>query len=151
MDKMSDERWGRDLRLLENLERASNRMGGGDLRFVRRPPRNLDDLATLRGAENLQQALLLRFVTPKGELAPLGHPDYGCDLYRLVGEPNTPTNRNRAKLYVLEALAQEPRIEQVLTVAVTEHPGDRTRIDVKVVARATGADTPINLVFPFFL
>ena len=79
------------------------------------------------------------------------HPDYGCDLYRLIGEPNTSTNRNRAKLYVLEALAQEPRIEQVLTVTVTKHPSDRNRIDIKVMARAVGADTPINLVFPFFL
>jgi phage baseplate assembly protein W len=148
---MNNERWGRDLRLLDNLEHADNRMGGADLQFVRQPLRNLNDLATLCGAENLQQALLLRFVMPKGELASLGHPNYGCDLYRLIGEPNTPTNRNRAKLYVLEALNQEPRVERVLAVTVNESPRDRSRIDIRVTVQAIGDDTPINLVFPFFL
>jgi phage baseplate assembly protein W len=53
-------------------------------------------LETLQRVDNLKQALLLRFLTPTGELALLGHPDYGSRLSELIGELNNETNRNRA-------------------------------------------------------
>ena len=143
-------RFGADLRLLADLERQSERERGADL-VTRRDPQGLVDLETLAGVGNLEQALLLRFMTHVGELADLGHPSYGSRLPELIGELNTETNRNRAKMFVLQALSEEPRVEEVVSVTVSTSPRDRTRVDVAVSARVLGSDTALNLVFPFFL
>lgn len=144
-------RFGQDLRLLQDLLRQNDRSPGSDLSVTKRPETGQKDLETLQDRENLQQALLLRFLTRTGELAVLGHPDYGSRLYTLIGELNNETNRNRAKLFVLESLGAEPRVKQVLSVDVTQNPKDRTRIDIAVSLKAIDSDTLLNLVFPFFL
>lgn len=144
-------RFGADLRLLENLERQNDRNRGSDLAIVRRPERGAVDLETLTDDDNLKQALLLRFLTPAGELALLGHSDYGSRLFELIGQLNSETNRNRAKLFVLEALQAEPRVKQVLSVVVTQNRADRTRMDIAVQLKAIDSGTVSNLVFPFFL
>lgn len=146
-----NERWGTDLRLLRNLEKQSERDRGRDLSVIDQPTTGKSDLETLTELDNLRQALLLRFLTPVGELEPLGHPEYGSRLFDLVGEPNTPTNRNRAKLYALQALAQEPRIAEVLSVEVTVAPLDRGQIIIDAQLRPIDSDTAFNLVFPFFI
>lgn len=158
----SHERFGTDLRLLADLEEQEARERGRDLmtletRRVKRPGRaeteELTDLARLEEVENLQQALLLRFLTEKGELAHLGHSDYGSRLGELIGELNTETSRNRAKLYVLEALAAEPRVAEVLSVVVKARSrrNKHDSIDIDMKLRAVDSDTVLNLVFPFFL
>lgn len=146
-----NERWGTDLRLLRNLEFQNDGDRGRDLSVKKRPATGRMDLETLTELDNLRQALLLRFLTPVGELAQLGHPTYGSRLFELVGEPNTPTNRNRAKLYVLQALAEEPRVEQVLSVNISVPRADRGQINIDIHLRPIQSDTAINLVFPFFL
>src|SRR5262245_45839682 len=144
-------RFGADLRLLQDLRRQNDRNRGSDLSTVKRPETGQVDLATLEGADNLSQALLLRFLTPVGELAILGHPDYGSRLFELIGERNTETNRNRAKLFVLQALAAEPRVKEVRSVRVTQNRARREEVDIEVSLIAIDSDTPLNLVFPFFL
>ena len=69
------------------------------------------DLHTFSGRENLAQALILRLLTPKGSLAGLGHAEYGSLLYRLIGERKNNATRNLCRAYVLEAVAQEARVE----------------------------------------
>jgi phage baseplate assembly protein W len=69
------------------------------------------DADTVSGRENLAQALLLRLLTPQGSLAALGHAAYGSRLHELVGERKTPALRNLCRAFVLEAVAQEPRVE----------------------------------------
>jgi phage baseplate assembly protein W len=149
-------RFGQDLRLLRDLLRQNDRNPGNDLSVVTLPGTQLDgrqlkDLEMLKDAQNLQQALLLRFLTRAGELSLLGHPDYGSRLHTLIGELNNDTNRNRAKLFVLEALGAEPRVKQVNSVDVTPDPGVRTRININVSLTAIDSDTPLNFVFPFSL
>ncbi|MES1243763.1 MAG: GPW/gp25 family protein [Acidobacteriota bacterium] len=144
-------RFGSDLRLLENLGYQEQRDRGADLMTRVRPESGRTDLDRLAGVENLKQALLLRFLTPVGELAALGHRDYGSRLHTLIGERNDETNRNRAKLYVLEALAAEPRVQEVLDVQVLTRRSEPTRLDIHVTAKVVDHDTPLNLVFPFFL
>lgn len=154
------DRFGQDLRLLARLEVQETRDRDRDLltvttRRVKRPglaePKTLVDLDRLEGVENLQQALLLRFLTEKGELAPLGHRDYGSRLGELIGELNTETTRNRAKLYALETLEAEPRVAEVLSVEVTTRRSEPTRIDIRMRLRTLDSDTILNLVFPFYL
>ena len=146
-----NERWGTDLRLLRNLEQQNDRDRGRDLSTRLRPETDKIDLELLSAADNLKQALLLRFLTSVGELAPLGHPGYGSRLSELIGELNTETNRNRAKLYVLQALAAEPRVKEVRSVQVTTNRANPARIDIAIELTPVDSDTSINLVFPFFL
>ena len=87
-----------------------------------------------------------------GELAQLGHPDYGSRLFTLIGELNNENNRNRAKLYVLEALAAEPRVAQPpLLVRVTQNAKNPTEMDIELQLKPINSDSVLNLVFPFFL
>jgi phage baseplate assembly protein W len=144
-------RFGTDLQLLLNLAAQDDRHRGSDLQMRDRPETRLKDLQLLSGVGNLQQALLLRFLTPLGELAQLGHSDYGSRLYELIGELNNDTNRNKAKLFVLLALAGEPRVQQVLDVTVTQNKANRDQMDISVTLKAIDSDTPLNMVFPFFL
>lgn len=143
-------RFGTDLRLLGSLTAQNSRAQGSDLITLQRPETGQTDLARLSEVENLQQALLLRFLTPVGELAELGHPDYGCRLQELIGEPNTESNRNRAKLYTLLALQAEPRVKKVLAVDLTTRRQNPSQVDIAVSLLAIDSDTPLNLVFPFF-
>lgn len=143
--------FGADLRLLKDLERQNSRERGSDLLLRRRLRTGKMDLDSVSEINNIKQALLLRFLTPVGELAQLGHPDYGCRLIELIGELNTERTRNRAKMFVLQALAAEPRIKQVLRVQITPNAADRGRIDIEVDAVTVDSSTPLNLVFPFFL
>jgi phage gp46-like protein len=147
----NEELWGTDLRLLRNLERQNDRERGADLSTARRAETGQIDLERLQGLDNLKQALLLRFLTPLGELAILGHSTYGSRLYELIGELNTESNRNRAKLFVLQALGQEPRVEKILRVAVTSQRGKPTQINIDIDLHPVGSATTLNLVFPFFL
>jgi phage baseplate assembly protein W len=142
---------GRDLRL-------DYALGGGffedaDLASIRIVDRaGARDLDVAAGLETLTQALANRLKTRIGELAPLGHPDYGSRHHELIGQPNLQRTRDLIKLYVLQALRQEPRIEKVIFAAVTaEHdpPRDTVRIDLSL--QVIGAPAPLNLVVPFTL
>jgi hypothetical protein len=77
------------------------------------------DLRLASGRANLAQAILNRLFTRQGELTGLGHPDYGSRLYQLIGEPNIRRTHALADLYIRECLAQEERIEEVITIAMT--------------------------------
>jgi phage baseplate assembly protein W len=144
----TEDRWGVDLRLLGTLDRQNSRDRANDLFVTQTDP---VDLAILNGADNLRQALLLRFLTPLGELTALGHPDYGSRLYELIGELNSEANRSRAKVFVLQALAAEPRVKTVRSVQVVQSKIDRTQVDIHIVLTAIDSDTDLNFVFPFFL
>jgi phage baseplate assembly protein W len=140
---------GTDLRMLANLEAQQGRKRGADLLVEDDDPK---DLVTVEGNDNLAQALLLRFLTPLGELTLLGHPDYGSRLYDLIGELNDETNRRRARMYVLQMIAAEPRIAAVRELTVEQAPApDRTTVLIRMALDVIDSDTPLNLVFPFSL
>lgn len=71
----------------------------------------LTDISSFCGRENLAQALTLRLLTPRGSLVSLGHATYGSRLHELVGRLKNDSNRNLCRLFVLQTVAQEPRVE----------------------------------------
>jgi len=110
------------------------------------------DLRLSDGIDNLTQALANRLKTRQGELAALGHPDYGSRHHELIGQPNVDRTRNLIKLYVLQALRDEPRIERVLSVDVrAEHEPPRDVVRIAMSLRVKGEPDPLNLVLPFSL
>ncbi|HEX8001078.1 MAG TPA: hypothetical protein VF519_00115 [Mycobacteriales bacterium] len=75
------------------------------------PVTEVTDLGTWSERQNLAQALILRLLTPVGSLAALGHAAYGSRLHELIGQPRDDARRNLCRAYVLEAVAQEPRVD----------------------------------------
>jgi phage baseplate assembly protein W len=143
---------GRDLRL--DYRQSGGFFEDADLATEpsQRSARRERDLATLQGIANLQQAIANRLKTRKGELAALGHPNYGSRHHELIGQPNVERTRDLIKIFVLQALRDEPRIERVLAATVrAEHapPRDTVRIELKL--RVIGEQAPLNLVVPFSL
>ncbi len=119
-----------------------------------RPVYTLDadgrDLAIVRGRENLGQAILIRLLTPRGELTPLAHPEYGCRLHTLIGRPNTATTRNLMKVHILEALQAEPRVAEVVSVVVEEAQERSTMVAVELRVVPVG-ETSVVVIGPFTL
>lgn len=110
------------------------------------------DLETVSGRANLAQAIINRLFTRKGELARLGHPNYGSRLHQLVGELNANRARGRAEIYIRECLAQEPRIAEIVEIAFAA-PGrgeDRSTLLVQIVVRPVAGE-PLTLVAPIQL
>jgi len=83
----------------------------GTVRPVGKPAEVRCDLDVLSGRKNLAQALILRLLTPKGSLVDLGHREYGSRLHELIGKRKTEALRNLCRAYVLQVVAQEPRVE----------------------------------------
>lgn len=134
------------------------RRGGGffedaDLRSAQDNAVNaLRDIRTVSRVEAISQALVNRLKTRKGELADLGHPDYGSRHHELIGEPNVQRTRNLIKLYVLQALRREPRIERVLSAVVRpDQDPPRSMVRIELTLKLIDAPNPLNLVVPFSL
>lgn len=116
------------------------------------PRRRRLDIGVVADVAAADQFLANRIQTRKGELEPLGHPDYGSRHHDLLGQPNVERIRNLIKLYVLEALRHEPRIEEILSCRVSaphDPPRDHVRIELDI--SIIGEATPRNLVVPFSL
>jgi phage baseplate assembly protein W len=113
-------------------------------------PRALD-LKVISGKANLIQSLIMRLKTERGELAGLGHPNYGSRHHQLIGEPNTENSRNLIKLHMLECLRQEPRLEEIRKIEVKPGEGreNRDQVDIRISVKMKGFPDPLSLVIPF--
>ena len=120
----------------------------------RRPVPNREqrllDMGVVSGRENLGQAIVVRLLTPRGELSELAHPEYGSRLHELIGRQNTETTRNLVKLFILESLQNEPRVEEVIEVTVEPTPGTRDSVTVRLRVRPVGVAEALT-VGPFAL
>jgi phage baseplate assembly protein W len=143
-------RLGRDLQL--GWAGPAGAFTDGDLAPATRRElgRTVTDLAVADDVDQAVQLLVNRLMTRRGELAPLGHPDYGSRHHELVGEPNTERTRNLVKVHVLEALRHEPRVAAVLRCQVDGADAGRPRDVVRVVllVRLVDRAEPLNLVVP---
>ena len=141
---------GRDLAALYRV--TDGRHEDVDLRLDEREARGerFDDVALIAGIDNAVQAVIHRIKTRRGELAELGHPEYGSRHHELIGEPNSEHNRNLVKLYILQALTHEPRIERIRKAAVRFDRGRAPdRVELVLELTFIGVQAPANLVVPF--
>jgi phage baseplate assembly protein W len=143
--RMNEELLGTDLKLL--IETRPDFMGiGMDLQISKN-----GDIRTVSGRHNLGQAILHRLLTRRGELADLGHPDYGSRLYELIGEPNNERTRELVRLFAKECISQDPRIQDIkkLTVCVADDNPYIVLLDITVLP--IKSNVPMNITFPFYL
>ncbi len=140
---------------------ARQRLFGSDLRLVdyadaldlstRASSGTAGDLALARGADNAVQALTLRLRVRRGELAPLGWPDYGSRLHELIGEPNVPRTHLKAEAFARQAIESDPRVLRVDAVRTATLPGERDTVRLLMDITLIDAPTPLNLVFDLSL
>jgi predicted component of type VI protein secretion system len=102
----------------------------GDLDLV------ADDLATVRGARNLEQALTHRLHTRQGETPILTA--YGLPL--TIGERVTTTSAGYLSAHIREQLARDPRVDRVNVIEVSDK-GDHLSAALQFTARAGGLMT----------
>lgn len=128
---------------------SADSWGGLDLAVVpgargrRRPTADVSDAGAVDDRENLRQALILRLLTPRGSLAALGHPQYGCRLVELIGRENDAIARNLARLYVIEAVGEEPRVAELLGLAVGVAPGYPDALQIGFAVRPVDGGAPL--------
>jgi phage baseplate assembly protein W len=146
-----NEQMGRDLKLV--YAQRGGYFEDADLDAGRTPRSSFDrDLLHIDGLDAMTQAVANRLKTRKGELAPLGHPDYGSRHHELMGEPNVQRTRDLIKLYVLQALRDEPRIRRVISVSVVaEHSPPRETVRIDLSVELIDTPEPLNLIVPFSL
>jgi phage baseplate assembly protein W len=110
----------------------------------------LSDLLLTEGVSNAVQAVINRIKTVKGELQDLGHPEYGSRHHELIGQPNTENNRNLVKLYIIQALGYEARIEKIHRADIVfDHQRAPDRVDIALTFSFIGVPVPQDLVVPF--
>jgi phage baseplate assembly protein W len=104
------------------------------------------DLALARGNTNIEQALVLRLRVRRGELAALGWPTYGSRIHELIGQPNLKRTQVMLMAFAREAIEQDPRVEEVTSVAVVPIPGERDTVRLDLEITLISQQTPLNLV-----
>ena len=98
--------------------------------------------------ESVRQSIWIILGTAKGER--LMRPDFGCGIYDLVFEVNSPSTAGRVAQEVRDALLMfEPRIDVLDVQAQPAGDGEVLLISIDYQVRAT--DNAFNLVYPFYL
>lgn len=120
-----------DLELLHQELRPVYQVGDHQTRLADRKGWR-KDFDLISGGQNLQQAIVMRLLTPRGDLSHLGHPDYGARVHELIGSGNTETSRNLLRLFILEAVKREPRVEKVMQLTIKTSPGTRGTVDISL-------------------
>lgn len=123
-----------------------------DLRLVFRPEGDVDlaggrlDLETVSGVDNLRQALTLRLLVHRGELAGLGHPGYGSRIHDLIGEPLDRPNLDLLRRYVRKALLEDPRVAEVTRIEVVPRRDAPGTVAVEASVKAvSGASVDVEV------
>ena len=128
---------------------SADSWGSLDLQVVpgrsRKGQKGANDLGTVSERANLAQALTLRLLTQLGALEPLGHPDYGCRLVTLIGRVSNDTTRHLARLYVIEAVRQEPRVKTLTALSVECAPGLSETLHISLTVEPLADGDPLTL------
>ena len=126
---------------------------GNDLKLVDEAP-GLDlvvdgggDVDLARGNDNIVQALRLRLLVRKGELARLGWPDYGSRIHELIGEPNNRRTQLILMAHARAAISADPRVVDIPTIEALVLPGNRDVVRLNLSITLIAQQTPLNLVF----
>lgn len=146
---MADDFFFQDLQL---TRRAFNRQVS-DRDKVDLNPSARGDLGTVSGRQNLAQAIINRLLTRRGELAHLGHPNYGSRLYQLIGEPNNTRIRGLAEIYIRECLAQEQRVAEItyITFKPPSRGIERSVLEITIGVKPAGEAEEFTITIPINL
>lgn len=103
------------------------------------------DAAITVGLRNLEMQLSHRLQTLRGELGPLGHPNYGSLLPALIGKNNTPYWLERIRFEAKATVLEDPRIRSVDSLTMRME-GTAIYIDAMVRAENTDGSRKVSLL-----
>ena len=98
------------------------------------------EAATVSGTHNLIQALTLRLLVHRSEIAGLGRPRYGSRVRELIGQPLTRPNLDLLRRHVRAALLDDPRVREIVSLHVTPRQDTPGAVDVAANIRAITDD-----------
>ena len=127
--------FGTDLQL-------ADRLGGLDL-----VPDPGEDISLAQGNDNIVQALALRLKVRRGELEPLGWPNYGSRLHELIGQPNNDRTRTILMAHARNAVMEDPRVVDVIKIEAQVLPGERDTVRTQMQIQLIEEQVPLNFVF----
>lgn len=99
------------------------------------------DTGMVGGLDNLVQALTLRLLIERGELAGLGHPRYGTRIRDLLGHTMDRANLELLRRYVRRSLMDDPRVAEVVHVAVEPRSAEPGAVQVTAIVKAISGET----------
>ena len=130
----TEEQYGKDVQILQATNNITSSPSG--------------DLNQVAFFNNFLQAIRHRLLTQKGEL--YSHPAYGCDLYKLLGQSMTNTTVELARLYVVDAINQDPRVDKILKVDITPERLNNA-LKISIVLTTIVSHEPLNIVYDYYL
>lgn len=77
------------------------------------------DLKLVTGIKNLSQQLTTKLSTPKGTL--MLHPDWGCDLKKMLGLKGSLENLTKMRLMVQECILEDNRVNSIENLVLTKN------------------------------
>jgi uncharacterized protein len=106
-------------------------------------------LSYVAGNDNVEQSLLVLLMTQLNER--VMRPTFGCAAPTYVFAPGSVQFMNLLEESVSDALTLwEPRVD-VLSVDAEANADDPTQVTVSVSCRVRATNSPLNLVFPYYL
>jgi phage baseplate assembly protein W len=117
----------------------ASRAGGYDL-----VPDYQGDIALTQSTDNISQALTLRILVRRGELARLGWPDFGSRVHELIGEPNNLRTRTRLMAFARNAIERDPRVVEITNIKA--EPTERSLVRLEMDIQLISEPHPLNLV-----
>jgi phage baseplate assembly protein W len=117
----------------------ASRAGGYDL-----VPDYQGDIALTQSTDNISQALTLRILVRRGELARLGWPDFGSRVHELIGEPNNLRTRTRLMAFARNAIERDPRVVEITNIKA--EPTERSLVRLEIDIQLINEPNPLNLV-----
>jgi phage baseplate assembly protein W len=130
----TEDQLGKDWRVMQ----ATNNM----------TPSPKGDISVIEFKDNFVQSIRHVLLTAKGES--FKNPNYGSELYKLIGQPMVESTIELARLYVVDAINQNPRVDKILNVTITP---DRLNSLLKISVTLTSivSREPLNIVFDYYL
>lgn len=117
----------------------ASRAGGYDL-----VPDYQGDMALTQSTDNISQALTLRILVRRGDLARLGWPDFGSRVHELIGEPNNLRTRTRLMAFARNAIERDPRVVEITNIKA--EPTERSLVRLEMDIQLISEPNPLNLV-----
>jgi len=103
------------------------------------------DVAIVVGLKNLEMQLSHRLKTMRGELATVGHPNYGSLIPSFIGKVDTDYWLERIRMEARAVVLEDPRIKSVDSLNVRVD-GDAVYIDAKATTAGVDGSRKLSLL-----
>jgi len=137
-------RYGRDILIVSDVDGQGRVVADISMRRT-------GDIEIVEGRELMVQAIRNRLLTRKGELAPLGHPEYGSLLEDIIGEANTPDTHRVMEILVRDCLRYESRIRNIVSVTAIPSTENRDEVFISVHVELAPEGEELKITYPLYL